>query len=708
MRFILPASLCAAVLALMCPASAQQQDSEIVTVGADKFLRWYGHPGRTYFIEISDPNQHLNKWTWAPIIESGNDENISYEVDGTADKGFFRLWFSDLPTNDPDGSDFDNDDLFNWDEVSVHQTNPLRGDTDGDGMPDGWEISNELDPLFPEDAPLDYDGDGLSNLEEFENGTHIFQTDSDGDGTDDGVEVAEGTDPSDSADYAFQWRQVTRSLAYDFDDYPPPNNTGSLGKTAAWNTDLNTNESLAAAISFPDLSVRLGQIAFPASPPQAGGTIGLAPISGQSQVMPNPPCYHATMNHHRFWLHRPQAVAAPFQQRAMIVTERSVDATAQPLVFESTDVTIPANGTTSGHVDLAKGFTQNFSGNAAHTETFTSRLCPLELRQTNMPNLGVTPDNTTDLGGQRGTRMIGVGGTAYITGEPVVPQLRARFRDLPQTISVEWRLEVRTERPAERFTLDDRDFPGVNQWVTLAGNQEWDITAAMGSQFVGGDCTLHYRVNGGNPGNITFYLRGKNPLDDDARTIIDGSVGAAFQAYAWAMAKHESRQGTRAYNQFNTQATIEGTLNWGTPNGWGICQIDRPVGNPGVTTAEVWNWETNVTAMNAILVDKQATYNRFIGYFRDSYGQQQNWSEPPSAHTIGNTTLPAEAWGVMVLYNGADAGVPVSAPPSRPQGFRCPWVFDPADGSWTFHDNSQTYASGRVRPEIEEAINTIQ
>ncbi|MCF7733127.1 MAG: hypothetical protein K9N23_15665 [Akkermansiaceae bacterium] len=172
------------------------------------------------------------------------------------------------------------------------------------------------------------------------------------------------------------------------------------------------------------------------------------------------------------------------------------------------------------------------------------------------------------------------------------------------------------------------------------------------------------------------------------------------------MARHESRQGNRVYNQFNTQATIEGTLNWGTPNGWGVCQIDRTAAEGGVTTAEVWNWHTNVAAMNAKLVEKQTTYNRFIGYFRDSYGQQANWSEPPAAHTIGNTTLPAEAWGVMVLYNGT-AGVAQSTTPTHPSPpFASPWIFNPTTGAWTFDDNVNNYASVRVRGELEGTINT--
>ncbi|MEN8795606.1 MAG: hypothetical protein ABF328_02740, partial [Akkermansiaceae bacterium] len=41
-------------------------------------------------------------------------------------------------------------------------------DTDGDGMPNVWEIRYSLDYLDPADAALDYDRDGYTNLQEFE------------------------------------------------------------------------------------------------------------------------------------------------------------------------------------------------------------------------------------------------------------------------------------------------------------------------------------------------------------------------------------------------------------------------------------------------------------------------------------------------------------------------------------------------------------
>ncbi len=68
---------------------------------------------------------------------------------------------------DPLNPDTDGDGLSDYDELFVHGTNPLLADTDGDGLPDGWEIQHGLNPRF-NDAADDLDGDGLSNLAEYE------------------------------------------------------------------------------------------------------------------------------------------------------------------------------------------------------------------------------------------------------------------------------------------------------------------------------------------------------------------------------------------------------------------------------------------------------------------------------------------------------------------------------------------------------------
>jgi hypothetical protein len=64
-------------------------------------------------------------------------------------------------------------------------------DTDSDGMPDSFELSNNLNRIV-NDANLDPDNDGSSNLQEFQRGTSPQVADTDGDGLKDGVETGTG------------------------------------------------------------------------------------------------------------------------------------------------------------------------------------------------------------------------------------------------------------------------------------------------------------------------------------------------------------------------------------------------------------------------------------------------------------------------------------------------------------------------------------
>jgi len=69
-------------------------------------------------------------------------------------------------------------------------------DTDNDGIPDPWEISNFGD-LTTVGLTTDFDGDGLLDIDEYSNNTDPKDSDSDGDGMPDGYEVANSLDPLD-------------------------------------------------------------------------------------------------------------------------------------------------------------------------------------------------------------------------------------------------------------------------------------------------------------------------------------------------------------------------------------------------------------------------------------------------------------------------------------------------------------------------------
>ena len=66
---------------------------------------------------------------------------------------------------------FSNDELTNLEEYGL-SLNPIRWDTDGDSLPDGYETYYGLKPGVGTgvDGVGDFDGDGLSNLEEYEYG----------------------------------------------------------------------------------------------------------------------------------------------------------------------------------------------------------------------------------------------------------------------------------------------------------------------------------------------------------------------------------------------------------------------------------------------------------------------------------------------------------------------------------------------------------
>ena len=87
-----------------------------------------------------------------------DDADADDDDDGLSD--FAESAVTNLPTTTSDG----------WTNGQVHvakaygQTNPLRPDTDGDGLPDGLEVGWRTAPNPPTDPATDTDGDGFPNF----------------------------------------------------------------------------------------------------------------------------------------------------------------------------------------------------------------------------------------------------------------------------------------------------------------------------------------------------------------------------------------------------------------------------------------------------------------------------------------------------------------------------------------------------------------
>ena len=92
----------------------------------------------------------------------------------------------------------------NWSPITVPDapTRTFMIETDGDGMDDDWETWRGLDPTT-DDSQNDDDGDGLTNIQEYDYSTDPKKADTDEDGWSDSDELRLGTDPRKSYSHPY-------------------------------------------------------------------------------------------------------------------------------------------------------------------------------------------------------------------------------------------------------------------------------------------------------------------------------------------------------------------------------------------------------------------------------------------------------------------------------------------------------------------------
>lgn len=184
---------------------------------------------------------------------------------------------------------------------------------------------------------------------------------------------------------------------------------------------------------------------------------------------------------------------------------------------------------------------------------------------------------------------------------------------------------------------------------------------------------------------------------------------------AYARAERMS-MGIKVDNQFNAGGSGAELPNYGAPDGWGIAQLDTPLG-VSASTDEVYNWKTNAFKFLQELNEKQTFTTAYFNALKSVYQPQSKWEEPPSSYTPAgtSTSMTAQEASVITLYNGASWLVEVangqivyngpytSTSHGGSRYISC-WQFSPDNPSgqkWNFVPNSNNYVYKVIHDEFE-------
>jgi len=144
---------------------------DITYIGSNTYRLFMSSiPDYTIFtLTVSNITDEAGKQVAPSSITINDNDN-----DNMADD-WETFWGIDDPVLDQDGDNLTNLQEYNYYISDGWNLNPKSDDTDTDDLPDGWEISNGLDPTDDtgnNGRDGDFDTDGWTNYEEYINGTN--------------------------------------------------------------------------------------------------------------------------------------------------------------------------------------------------------------------------------------------------------------------------------------------------------------------------------------------------------------------------------------------------------------------------------------------------------------------------------------------------------------------------------------------------------
>lgn len=225
-------------------------------------LEPYSYMLKGSYTNVIAPNTSVNLGFSG--VRNGTSEIVNYSMtEVAANEELINFLYLSSFGNWQNMPDTDGDGLPDKFEIFIG-TDPDTQDSDGDNLPDGYELmilgsdptdAYSLDSIFS-DGEYDSDNDGLNNYNEYLLGTNPLNIDSDYDNLSDGDEVniysTDPTNPDTDSDTLFDGDEIALGLNPLF---PDSNGNGIPDNEEKFNQSLNYTESdIDAPVKSVDIS----------------------------------------------------------------------------------------------------------------------------------------------------------------------------------------------------------------------------------------------------------------------------------------------------------------------------------------------------------------------------------------------------------------------------------------------------------------------